>query len=317
VSVNSYDDQFNTPLTYNFNVTLERELVPGWMARGAYVGARTRGGQNSISLNPAIYVPGATTATTDARRALQPYSALSMYVQDAWSDYNAMQLTLNRRFSGGFTINTNYTLASVIGQHFGGELIPYFMPQDEALTVGPLDQMRRHRFVTSWVYEIPQLNGNQVVRAALNGWQVTGIIQFQTGSPYTITTGTDISRDGIGGDRAKTTGVSMDPVAGSDQTIWFNPAAFAAGDVGTFGTIGKAPYFGPSTYYWDMGVSRNIRFKDDMNIQFRAEFFNIFNQVNFANPATALNSASFGRITGTHANQGDPRIMQFGLRFVF
>jgi hypothetical protein len=109
----------------------------------------------------------------------------------------------------------------------------------------------------------------------------------------------------------------MDPPAGSDQTVWFNPAAFAAGDVGTFGTIGKAPYFGPSTYYWDMGVSRNIRFRDDMNIQFRAEFFNIFNQVNFANPATALNSASFGRITGTHANQGDPRIMQFGLRFVF
>jgi hypothetical protein len=318
VSVNSYDDKFNTPLTYNFNVTLEREVVPGWMARAAYVGARTTGGQNSISLNPAIYVPGATTATTDARRALQPYSALSMYVQDAWSDYNAMQLTLNRRFSRGFTINTNYTLASVVGQYFGGELIPYFMEQDEALTVGPLDQMRRHRFVTSWVYEIPEWGtGNRVARAALNGWQLTGIIQYQTGSPHTITTGTDISRDGIGGDRAKTTGVSMEPLAGSDQTVWFNPAAFAAGDVGTFGTIGKAPYFGPSTYYWDMGVSRNIRFKDDMNIQFRAEFFNIFNQVNFANPATALNSASFGRITGTHANQGDPRIMQFGLRFVF
>ena len=110
----------------------------------------------------------------------------------------------------------------------------------------------------------------------------------------------------------------MDPPDGSDQTVWFNPAAFAAGDVGTFGTVGRGAYFGPSTYYCDMGLSKNVRLSNDMGIQFRAEFFNIFNQVNFANPATALNNAaSFGRITSTHANQGDPRIMQFGLKFVF
>lgn len=317
VSANSYDEQFNTPLTYNFNLSLEREILSGWMARAAYVGSRVTGGHNNISLNPAIYVPGATTATTDARRALQPYGAIQTYVQEGWSRYNAMQLTLNRRFSRGFTINSNYTLANSVG-NFGGELIPYFMPQDPALVVGPLDEMRRHRFVTSWVLDVPDLETtNAAVRAVLNGWQVTGIVQYQTGAPFTITSGTDISRDGIGNDRAKTTGVSMDPPAGSDRTVWFDRAAFAAGDVGTFGTVGKGAYFGPSTHYWDMGLSKNVRFNDDMGIQFRAEFFNIFNQVNFANPATALNSASFGRITSTHANQGDPRIMQFGLKFVF
>jgi hypothetical protein len=317
VSANSYDEKFNTPLTYNYNLTLEREILAGWMARAAYVGSETDGGHNTITLNPAIYVPGATTATTDARRVLQPYGALQTYVQQRWSRYDAMQLTLNRRFSRGFTINSNYTLARTVG-NFGDELIPYFMYQDPALVEGPLDQMRKHRFVTSWVFDIPDAGSeNTVVRAALNGWQLTGIIQYQTGSPYTITTGTDISRDGIGADRAKSTGVSLDPPAGSDQTLWFNPAAFAAGDVGTFGDVAKGAYFGPSTYFWDMGLSKNVRFSDDMSIQFRAEFFNIFNQVNFANPATTVNSASFGRITSTHANQGDPRIMQFGLKFVF
>jgi hypothetical protein len=183
---------------------------------------------------------------------------------------------------------------------------------------GPLDEMRRHRFVTSWVLEVPDVGTDNVVaRAALNGWQLTGILQYQSGAPYTITTGNDISRDGIGGDRAKTTGVSMDPPDGSNQTVWFNPAAFAPGDVGTFGTVGRGAYFGPSTYYFDMGLSKNVRFSNDMGVQFRAEFFNIFNQVNFANPATGVNSAAFGRITSTHANQGDPRIMQFGLKFVF
>ena len=193
------------------------------------------------------------------------------------------------------------------------------MPQDPALVVGPLDEMRRHRFVTSWVLEVPDVGTDNVVaRAALNGWQVTGILQYQSGQPYTITTGNDTSRDGIGGDRGKTTGVSMDPPDGSDQTVWFNPAAFAAADIGTFGTVGRGAYFGPSTYYFDMGLSKNVRFSNDMGVQFRAEFFNIFNQVNFANPNTGLNNAaSFGRITGTHANQGDPRIMQFGLKFVF
>ena len=317
VSANSYDEKFNTPVTYNYNLTLEREILAGWTARAAYVGAKTTGGQNSISLNPAIYVPGATTGTTDARRALQPYGALQTYVQEGWSQYHAMQLTLNRRFSHGFTINSNYTLSDSVG-NFGGELIPYFMPQDPALVVGPQDEMRRHRFVTSWVLEVPDMQTDNVVaKAALNGWQVTGILQFQSGAPYTITTGNDISRDGIGGDRAKTTGVSMDPPEGSDRTVWFNRAAFAAGDVGTFGTVGKGAYFGPRTFYFDMGLSKNVRMSNDMGIQFRAEFFNIFNQVNFANPATAVNSASFGRITSTHANQGDPRIMQFGLKFVF
>jgi hypothetical protein len=168
------------------------------------------------------------------------------------------------------------------------------------------------------VLDVPDVGtDNAVVRAALNGWQLTGIVQYQSGAPYTITTGTDISRDGIGGDRAKTTGISMDPPEGSDRTVWFNPAAFAAGDVGTFGTVGKGAYFGPSTYYWDMGLSRNVRFSDDMNVQFRAEFFNIFNQVNFANPNVSVTGAGFGTITATNSAGGDPRIIQFGLKLMF
>ena len=85
VEANSYDEQFTTPLTYNYNLTLEREVLAGWMARAAYVGSKATGGRHTISLNPAIYVPGATTGTTDARRALQPYGAIGTYVQDRWS----------------------------------------------------------------------------------------------------------------------------------------------------------------------------------------------------------------------------------------
>ena len=253
VAVYSYDEKFTTPLTYNYNLTLEREVMPGWLARVAYVGSKGTNGHSNISLNPAIYVPGATTATTDARRRLQPYGAINTFVQGRWSKYDSMQLTLNRRFSRGFTINSNYTLANSVGNldsrntdNAGGELISWFLPQDETLLVGPSDQMRRHVFVTSWVLELPGLPTDHVLRAVLNGWQLTGIMQYQSGQPYTVTSGTDISRDGIGGDRAKTTGMSLDPPAGSEKTVWFNPAAFAAGDVGTFGTVGKGAYTGPN-----------------------------------------------------------------------
>ena len=123
---------------------------------------------------------------------------------------------------------------------------------------------------------------------------------------------------GLGGDRAKLTGVSVEPPAGSDQTIWFNGAAFTAADAGTWGNVPKGAYYGPSLQTWDMGLFKNFRMSTSMNVQFRAEFFNIFNMVNFGLPGTsANNTASLGRITGVDGDLGDPRIIQFGLKFVF
>ena len=112
------------------------------------------------------------------------------------------------------------------------------------------------------------------------------------------------------------------PPAGSAQTVWFNGAAFTKGDPGTFGNVPKGAYYGPPLRNWDMGLIKNFKMGTDTNVQFRAEFFNIFNQVNFANPNTAVNNAStFGKITTTdgsnNGNSGDPRIIQFGLKFAF
>jgi len=86
----------------------------------------------------------------------------------------------------------------------------------------------------------------------------------------------------------------------------------------TFGTVGKGAYTGPSLQSWDMGLLKNFRMGSDINVQFRAEFFNIFNQVNFDLPKVAVNNAStLGKFTATDPNSGDPRIIQFGLKFVF
>ena len=124
VLVESFDEVFNTPLTYNYNLTFEREIKTGWMARAAYVGSTATQGRSSISLNPAIYTPGGPVGNTQARRQLPEYSGINHFVQDRDSQYHSMQLTLNRRYANGFTINSNYTLSDLKGTIGGPELVP-------------------------------------------------------------------------------------------------------------------------------------------------------------------------------------------------
>jgi hypothetical protein len=186
---------------------------------------------------------------------------------------------------------------------------------------GPLDQDHRHRFTTSWVWELPGGDLKGPARWALSGWQWSGVMQYQTGRPFTVTSGTDNSLDGIGNDRAKLTGADVNalPTTVCSNCVWyFNPAAFAANDLGTFGNVGKGAYYGPSLQVWDMGLSKNFRFNSSRYVQFRVEFFNVFNMVNYDIPNTAVNNQStLGRITRTDPSSGDPRILQFGLKYVF
>ena len=115
----------------------------------------------------------------------------------------------------------------------------------------------RHRIVGSLVWDLPNMQTDSgVLKRILHGWQVSGNGQYQSGGPYTVRSGRDNSQTGIGRDRAKLTGVSIDPPAGSDKTVWFNPAAFALNDVGTFGTVGTGALYGPHLFGFDMTAAR-------------------------------------------------------------
>ena len=317
VLVESFDETFDTPLTYNYNLAFERELKAGWMARAAYVGSTATNGRSSIKLNPAIYTPGGPTGNPDARRRMREFGEINQFVQDRSSRYNSLQLTVNRRYSDGFTVRGSYTLADLQGTIGGPELAPYFHPDldniIDTLRHGRLDNMRRHRFVASWVYEIPGPTGG-ILGNVIGGWQVTGIYQQQSGEPLTITSGRDNAGWGLGSNRAIYTGQPFDPPDGSPETLWFNPAAFAVNPNGSFGETRRGEFFGPGDRTVDLGLFKNFRFTNTMNVQFRAEFFNAFNTVNWGNPGTEVSTpARFGRITSSD----DPRIMQFGLKFVF
>jgi hypothetical protein len=329
VLIETYDSVYKTPLTYNYNLTLEREVLPALMARVAYVGSRSVNGRRTVNLNPAVYTPGDTRGT-DARRlfASAGIGNVLQQRQDRESIYNGLQLTLAKRYSHGFTVTSSYTLSRVEG-NFGDDVIPYNefnLDKKDPLVWGPLFQDRTHRFTTSWVWDLPGANLAGPLKHLVGGWQYSGVMEFESGRPFNVVSGSDRSQRGLGGsnDRAKLTGQPIAPPSGSDRTVWFNPAAFAVADIGTFGDVPKGFLRGPSFHSWNMGLFRNFRFNSDMNIQFRAEFFNVFNRVNFDIPGTtpgdnrvAVTSANFGRITRTVPVTGDPRLLQFGLKFVF
>jgi hypothetical protein len=295
------------------------------MARAGYVGSTATQGRDDITLNPAIYTPGGPTGNPQARRRFPEYGGINHFVQDRSSQYHSMQLSLNRRYANGFTARANYTLADLKGTIGGPEMAPYFHPDIDQIIdtyrYGRLDDMRRHRFVASWVYDVPG-PASGVAAAVAGGWQITGIYQLETGEPFTIVSGRDNAGWGLGDNRAVKTGQPYDPpsdlTCASEPCVYlFNPKAFAVNPNGSFGETQRGEYFGPSESVLDLGIFKRFNMPNSMTLQFRAEIFNVLNTVNFDNPSTnaktVTSTANFGRITGAH----DPRIMQFGLKFGF
>jgi hypothetical protein len=152
----------------------------------------------------------------------------------------------------------------------------------------------------------------------VGGWQLNGILVLQTGAPLTATTGFDNSFSGIGGDRVDVVGNPSLPSGRSHFDAvrkWFNTAAFTANAPGTFGTLGRNTLVGPGYADLDFSIFKAfpMPFSERHKVEFRAEFFNALNRVNFGNPTTTFSSSLFGQITSAQ----DPRILQFSLRYSF
>lgn len=325
VLLTTYDERHETPLTYNWNLTLEREFFPEWLARMAYVGSSSMYGRITKQLNPAL--PSAA-GFSDARRLFAPeLGNIEYFDQDRRANYHSMQLSMTKRFSQNYTVLANYTWARGMGNYFGetqvsgstyGEVVPWNIPDADLLMYGPMEFDHRHRVVASWVWDLPKMNTDRgALKKLLHGWQLSGVGQYQTGAPYNVRSGRDNSGTGRNNDRARLTGTGPEPVGGSDKRVWFNPAAFAVNIPGTFGSIGTGAFYGPHLCSFDMGFFKNTQITEGVSVQFRAEMFNIFNQTNFDNPSSNLSGADFGRIVQTNRIAGDPRIIQFGLKILF
>jgi hypothetical protein len=320
--------KLQTPTVYNWNLTVERQLWPNWLVRAAYIGSHTSHIIENEQLNPAAYIPG-STLSTDARRPYQPYTSIVQATGSGNAAYNSLQLSLEKRLSRGFTVLANYTWSkSTDNIPFGTDVTspilnqvlttsPY-VPGFKRIDTGPSDFDYRQTFVVSYVWQLPGLaRANHIVRGAFGGWELTGITTAQTGGPITLYAGTDRSQTGIGYDHADYVGgkaYTSGPCANQAPCVsYLIPAAFAAPALGAYGNVAKGALRGPGLFNTDLGVFKNFSIKERLKIQFRAEFFDIFNRVNFNGPGTAVNSGSFGNILSAR----DPRIGQLALKVLF
>lgn len=209
-----------TPVIYNWNLMVERQPPKGWAGR---VGTHSSHLVETTELNPSVYILGSSLGA-DARRALQPYGNIAQVWQDVNSSFHSLQLTAQRRLVRGLSVLANYTWSKSIddlpfNQAIAGPAVgadspaPWNVPGRHQYDRGPSEFDHRHRFVVSWVYNLPRLTQqNAVERTVAGGWQLTGILSYNTGVPITILSGRDQSRTATNTDRASYLGgESTDP----------------------------------------------------------------------------------------------------------
>ena len=330
-------------------------MPSGILARVAYVGSRGTHLTETLNLDPAPFDAGGKKGTLRlntivASLGITPSNLFSQVQQDSQdinSNYHSLQVSAEKRMTHSLTILGNYTWSKSIDDLPAGEGVTGFdtafsaRPWDDPLRHqfdrGPSDFDHTHRFVSSFVWELPGFSGSKsFLHHAFGGWQYSGLVAAQTGRPFTVLQGAELSGTGLGQDRGTlVAGVSPYGTTQCGTTSncvgWLNKAAFAttAASVGTYGASGKNTFRMPGKYNWDMGLSKSFIFTERWKLQFRAEFFNVFNRVNFFDeevPSGAgsqpsitnfqkLSAGAFGTFRAGQA--GDPRIGQLALKLFF
>ncbi len=315
------------PFIQGWTLDIQHQLTDNWMVEASYAGKVTDHLVVDMDANGAKYVPGnSTTSNIDQRRPYYPDGWTIISNVGSWgkASYHGLELNTQYRLRHGLSFQAGYTWSHGldtnsnynVGASFGAQ-DPYCM----ACEKGNSDNDRRHVFVGSFVYNLPtpfpgmQGGGAMVARNILGNWELSGIVRKVSGAPFTCLEGANRSLNGEGQDRCDFTSNWQLPggrAHGQQVAQWFNTAAVIENPIGTLGTSGRNMLYGPGYKNADLAVLRNFPISERYGrLQFRAEFFNAFNFVNFNNPNATFSSGSFGRISGA----GSPRLIQLGLKY--
>ncbi|MBI3282443.1 MAG: carboxypeptidase regulatory-like domain-containing protein [Acidobacteria bacterium] len=304
----------------HFNFTIQRQIGASWSVEAAYAGNVARKLTDTRDDNAPLRGPGATRNNIDQRRPLWPvFKELIATGGFVNSSYNAFQARLEKRFSRGSTILASYTLGKAIDEStWHDDRTAWIDMRNRALNKGLADIDRRHILAVSWVWEVPVKFEHRLAQAFLGGWLVNGIATLYSGQPFLITSDRDNDFDGNArNDRPDVAGdwrLSPNRPRGEVVQRWFTPGAFAVNRSGELGNLGRNVVTGPGLKNIDGGVLKNFRVREGHAVQFRAELFNASNWVNLGQPEARLSRATFGRINATATG---PRIVQFGLKYLF
>jgi len=273
-------------------------------------------------------------------RANPDVRGAQLFTNGSTSAYDSLQIELTRRLRGGLRFQGSYVFAKGLSDFTGstGDTNSFLTIRDMHREY--VQYTNTHQFLANALYQLPfgrgrsYWNGGGWASHLISGWQVGTIFKYTSGDPLSITSGrgtynrndrsasntvdVDLTRDeiqAIAGVHSTSSGVfyfdpDLAPGSTSDPSsvIFLNPQA------GTIGSLGLSSVIGPRFINVDFSTIKKTRITETMNVEFRAEIFNLFNNVNYANPELDVNSANFGRITSIVDR---PRLMQFAIRLNF
>ena len=337
------DNGLRSPMAFQYNLQIEREIGTDWLLNFAYVGTRgvklTRfrtpnGGPNAITLpiDPigvsdepilAVSLPPLSFGTDREGRPNANLGAYTIFDSSATSHYHSLQSSLTKRFSKGYQLTAAYTWSHAID-----DVSDVFdlaganaLPQDDRILRaerGDAGFDIRHRFTSAIVGGLPLLSrfdDDKGVRGALlGGWQWASISTWQSGQPFTVNSSYDVNLDGNLTDRIDSA-AGISTVADGPSILRLNapPLALLAG-LGENGRVGRNTFRARGVLKSDVSLSRNFQLRRGHYLTFRVEAFNVWNRSHFAIPVRILEAPGFGRSVNTLIN---PRQIQFALKYVF
>jgi hypothetical protein len=353
--------------TQQWNFTVQHELGRNWFFEIGYVG--TKGTHLRSTFDPdqatlatlqhPVTIPGVSCAgvrapgkscqivdtTAENANARAPFlglapSAFESFSPNSDSHYHSLQATVSHRFSGGLYWQSAYTFSKAIDDVSTATVAfdTRFNDQNNArASRGLSDFDRRHRFVTSAVYQLPFFShAGGFTRGALGGWEISGVLTLQSGLPFTPIDSAGGSAYALSSPNLATptftpgSSCASAPTSGGVESRlghWVNPAAYmpdaviplangAPGDATGYGNAPRNCVIGPPQKNVDFTLGKTFKLTERQSLRFRADFFNLFNHPSFANPsATDVESpSSFTQITSV---VGTPRLIQFSLKYGF
>jgi hypothetical protein len=334
-------------MVQQYSLNTQTEFAKNFLLEIGYVGSRGthlnrgRGSNQALLASPSNPIRGVTTNTVANVRQRVPFlgfqpTTIEPVASDGESWYNSLQTSLTKRLSKGLQTLTSYTWSKTLdlnGDQFFGNSRGRVGSGDRNVKkqgYGPADISRAHRLVFSYTYELPRLKNRPGLFGKLaGGWSVSGVTLFQTGNMLTFLYTNGTNATGITTDRAQLApGCTHDDLVTSGRTQdrlnkYFNDACFTTppvigsdGRATAFGNSGVSIATGPGQFNTDMSIVKKFLLGSDENrrMEFRAEFFNLFNTPQFSNPDSTFGSSTFGQISSTSVN---PRFVQFALRLNF
>ena len=326
---------------YQYTFSIQQELPGKMTLTAAYVGSKGRNLFLRNWSNKIVQIltnPDPTKSAIVIRQfdigrpdgtVLKPYAEIDYKTSGGWDSYNALQVGLGRRFSSGVTLNSQYTYGKSFGNTSGSNdalTSGNGNGNDYSYDVGYNNFDIRHSFNLSAVYALPfGARLGRISGALLQGWEIGTIINARSGIPMDIrvqrndvvyvdaaglyynspAAGRTAIINTIGGGASRNVRrpdlvPGVNPFLYADRTL-LNPAAFSIPQPGSAGNLMRGALHGPGFRQVDFVVHKRFRISEDSNVEFRAEFFNVFNLTNFANPPVTLPNA-----LGTGTNQIQP-----------